>query len=70
MGMTTGPLAGFEPETPIDCKHCGGLYDLRFWWVLSDRLIQCGECKGISIIEDAVRLTEANTEAWSRETLG
>lgn len=33
----------YEPEDPVDCHECGGLFDLRFW----DRkgyMLNCPEC--------------------------
>jgi hypothetical protein len=62
-------LGRFELEDPIECWSCGGLYDLRFWRVLSDETMQCPECKKLSRIEEAIRLTEENTRRWAERSV-
>lgn len=33
-----------EPEEPICCEWCGGLYDLRFWCATGASIV-CPECR-------------------------
>jgi hypothetical protein len=66
--VTSGPLAGAELESPFDCVYGCGLFDLRFWRVLSDRAMECPECKRLQYIQDVVDATERNTKAWLLET--
>ena len=43
----------FEPEDPIECGHCGGLFDLRFWAIEGEEM-ECPECGEPSFVEEVV----------------
>lgn len=43
----------FEPEHPIECASCGGLFDLRFWAVDGEHM-QCPECKQWAVVEEVI----------------
>ena len=49
----------YEPEHPIGCPHCGGLYDLRFWGTSSwDEDARCPECGRVTPIAALVESLE------------
>ena len=56
-----------EPEQPIDCRHCGGLYDYRYWRHFSQQIIQCPDCGRDSRLDEALELTWLNTLGWRRD---
>lgn len=47
----------YEPENVLDCPHCGGLYDLRFWEVEDDEAC-CPECAQTTSVDDLVASIE------------
>ena len=49
-------LEHFELEDPIECDECGYLFDLRFWRVVSDKIMLCADrnCRKVHLVEDVI----------------